>query len=122
MWDDYRYINSWYTYLVYKSISDIIASIVLNFYLFFSSHYQWTPLHLAAGQSNEEIVKYLVNKRADINIKNKAGVSIGDYTLWRFCSSTFYFRHSGKFSMGANVSYFRRLTCFCKNISCEKLN
>ena len=37
--------------------------------------YQRTPLHIAARENYEHTVECLVNKGADINIKDKAGVS-----------------------------------------------
>ena len=39
-----------------------------------------TPLHVAAEQGNHEIVGYLVRKGADINITDRKGVCISDYT------------------------------------------
>ena len=39
------------------------------------SLYQMTPLHLAAKRAHVKIVKYLVSKGADTDIKDKEGVS-----------------------------------------------
>lgn len=42
-----------------------------------------TPLHMAVAHSNVDIVKYLVDHGADVNIKNNmdmGGVSERDYT------------------------------------------
>ena len=35
-----------------------------------------TPLHLAVEKAHIEVVKYLVDQRADISIQDKEGVSI----------------------------------------------
>ena len=40
----------------------------------FSLH-QWTPLHAASFRGNIETVKYIVEKGADVNIKDDQGVS-----------------------------------------------
>ena len=42
--------------------------------LFLSLH-QWTPLHLAAGKGHKDTVLYLVQKEAEINIKDGYSVS-----------------------------------------------
>ena len=42
----------------------------------FSSLNQWTPLHIAAKRGRIEIVKFLVDKGADVNVKAKDRVSI----------------------------------------------
>ena len=47
--------------------------------LVYSSH-QWTPLHFAAREGHVDIVRYLVDKVADLNIKNEDGVSEREYT------------------------------------------
>ena len=47
--------------------------------LVYSSH-QWTPLHFAAREGHVDIVRYLVDKDADLNIKNEDGVSEREYT------------------------------------------
>ena len=39
-----------------------------------------TPLHLAARRGHVDIVRYLVDKGADINIKDENWVSEQDYT------------------------------------------
>ena len=39
-----------------------------------------TPLHLAARQGHVDIVRYLVDKGADLNIKDEDGVSEQEYT------------------------------------------
>ena len=39
-----------------------------------------TPLHVAAEEGKHGIVGYLVRKGADINIKDRKGVSISGYT------------------------------------------
>ena len=43
--------------------------------------YQQTPLHVAASKGHDYTVECLVNKRADMNIKDKKGVSEKLY-LW----------------------------------------
>ena len=40
-----------------------------------NSSHQMTPLHLAAHGGNVDTVKYLVDKGADTNIKDRWGVS-----------------------------------------------
>ena len=42
----------------------------------FSSLYQRTPLHMAVEGGHVEIIKYLVQKGAQVNIQDEAGVSI----------------------------------------------
>ena len=39
------------------------------------SFQQSTPLHLAAKEGSYNVVRYLVDKGADVNIKNQFGVS-----------------------------------------------
>ena len=50
----------------------IIANTSLNHVTFF---YQQTPLHVAAGKGHDYTVELLVKKGADMNIKDKKGVS-----------------------------------------------
>ena len=56
--------------------------------------HQQTPLHLAAKEGRfEKILGYLIDKRADINIKDNDGVKLHHYKLvllliprqWRRC-------------------------------------
>ena len=42
--------------------------------LFLTFSHQWTPLHVAASKGRVYTVKWLVNKGADVNIKDKEGV------------------------------------------------
>ena len=42
---------------------------------------QQTPLHVAASKDRDHMVKYLVEKGADMNIKDKNGVSVKLYLL-----------------------------------------
>lgn len=49
--------------------------------IFNYSFYQWTPLYVATRKGHEYIVKYLVEKRANINITDKDGVSLTIYTI-----------------------------------------
>lgn len=42
----------------------------------FISLCQWTPLHAAVGVEDADIVRYLVDKEANINIKENGGVSV----------------------------------------------
>ena len=44
------------------------------------SPHQYTPLHAAALEGHVDIVRYLVDKDADPNIKDKNGVSEREYT------------------------------------------
>ena len=41
---------------------------------FYSPH-QFTPLHSAAEEGHVDIVRYLVDKGADLNVKDEIGVS-----------------------------------------------
>ena len=47
---------------------------------FIYSPYQRTPLHIAAREGHVDIVRYLVDKDADPNIKDEDGVSECEYT------------------------------------------
>ena len=47
---------------------------------FVYSSYQMTSLHLAAHEGHVDIVRYLVDKGADANIKDNRGVSEREYT------------------------------------------
>ena len=47
---------------------------VLNVYACFS-HHQSTPLHKAAERGRKDIVTYLVERGADVSIKDHDGVS-----------------------------------------------
>ena len=38
--------------------------------------YQWTPLHTAAGQGDLDAANFIANRVADINVKDKNGVSM----------------------------------------------
>ena len=38
--------------------------------------YQWTPLHMAARKGHDQMVEFLVDKKADIDITDYNGVSI----------------------------------------------
>lgn len=51
---------------------------VRNYYHF--SLYQRTPLHMAAEGGHKNVVDYLVDKGADVSLKDNAGVSISEYT------------------------------------------
>ena len=46
-----------------------------SYSLFVFPHYQRTPLHFAARENYERTVECLVDKGADINIRDVAGVS-----------------------------------------------
>ena len=48
--------------------------------LFVYSPHQWTPLHEAARKGHVDIVRYLVEQGADINIKDEDEVSEWEYT------------------------------------------
>ena len=50
----------------------IITATFLKFVIF---SYQQTPLHVAASKGHDYTVEYLVKKRANMNIKDKKGVS-----------------------------------------------
>ena len=51
----------------------------VQLYLVYSSH-QGTPLRFATREGHVDIVRYLVDKDADPNIKDKDGVSDQEYT------------------------------------------
>ena len=57
----------------------VIKLLILQVFISISLQ-QKTALHVAAAAGFKEIVKYLVSKQADVSIKDKAGVSIWDYT------------------------------------------
>ena len=51
-------------------------------YTWFLSFHQWTPLHEAAKRGNYDVVRCLVEKGADVNIKwEEDGVSEWDCML-----------------------------------------
>ena len=52
----------------------IIATLLVTF------SYQKTPLHVAASKGRDYTVECLVKKGADMNIKDKNGVSESTYT------------------------------------------
>ena len=49
-------------------------------YFVVSSLRQITPLHVAAERGHTRIVEYLVDKRAHIDIQDKNGVIVHDYS------------------------------------------
>ena len=49
---------------------------MLPYIFFFISFRQWTPLHVAVEEGYADIVKNLVDKEADINIRENGGVSV----------------------------------------------
>ena len=51
----------------------------LQQFLLLSPTYQQTPLHVAASNGRDYTVEYLVTKGADMNIKDKNGVSVKLY-------------------------------------------
>ena len=51
-------------------------NLILCFHTFFFPFRQWTPLHVAVEVGYTDIVKYLVDKEADINIRENGGVSV----------------------------------------------
>ena len=54
----------------------ITMSIIAKHFLeFVTLSYQQTPLHVAASKGRDYMVEYLVEKGADMNIKDKNGVS-----------------------------------------------
>ena len=60
----------------------ITMSITANTSLkFVTFSYQQTPLHVAASKGRDYTVEYLVKKAADMNIKDKKGVTKKLY-LW----------------------------------------
>ena len=46
---------------------------------YFCFIYQWTPLHVAASKGRDYTVECLVKKGANVNIKDKTGVSEPNY-------------------------------------------
>ena len=50
----------------------------------FYYYYQQTPLHIAAKKGRDHTVKYLVDKEADIHIKDKNGVNDEYYFILGF--------------------------------------
>ena len=59
------------------SVNGIVCiPIVGDFMCCFISLHQMTPLHIAVEGAHTEIVKYLVDREADINIKDYNGVNI----------------------------------------------
>jgi len=56
----------------FQTTRSIIANICLKFCTF---SFQQTPLHVAANNGHDYTVKCLVQKGADINIKDKKGVN-----------------------------------------------
>ena len=64
----------------------VTALLISTFFVF--PHYQRTPLHFAARENYERTVECLVDKGADINIRDVAGVStlvsfLGLYSVFR---------------------------------------
>ena len=55
-----------------QTTRSIIANTCLKFCTF---SFQQTPLHVAASNGHDYTVKWLVQKGADINIKDKKGVN-----------------------------------------------
>ena len=57
----------------------------VQLYLIYSPH-QWTPLLCAAIAGHVDIVRYLVDKGADLNIKDDSGVREQEYSAdCKFC-------------------------------------
>ena len=52
-----------------------IAICILQITVFFMSAHQRTPMHIAAQGGQANTVKLLINKGADIDIKDNTGVS-----------------------------------------------
>ena len=48
--------------------------------IYISFLYQLTPLHMAAKRGCTSLVKYFIDKEADVNIKDHNGVSISGNT------------------------------------------
>ena len=79
-------------YITLKKVCQVIlltASYILGYLvihdgpcsmLFINSPYQWTPLQFAACEDRVDTVRCLVDKGADLNIKDKFGVSEWSYT------------------------------------------
>ena len=71
----------------------------------FVSFCQQTPLHIAASKNYERTVECLVDKGADINIKDNTGVSIILYTtVGILCHTCTYRNCPGQTPMGARSS------------------
>ena len=71
----------------YTDICESQSILKQNVYIANTSFsYQQTPLHVAASKGRKYAVECLVQKRADMNIEDKEGVSIKLY-LWSWFGS-----------------------------------
>ena len=61
----------------YSSVNCIVCIPIVSYFMsYFISLHQMTPLHVAVERALTEIVKFLVDRGADITIKDYNGVNI----------------------------------------------
>ena len=70
----------WDLPLTCLKVSQFSSHWLMSQLLFYFSLHQRTPLHFAAREGHEKTVKFLIVKRAQINIQDIDGVGIWDYT------------------------------------------
>ena len=71
---------------VNKQVAAVIINIDYFFLLSCCFLYQWTPLHTAAARGHDYTVICLIKNGADINIKDKNGVSVTVFlTIDMYC-------------------------------------
>ena len=60
----------------HEYLSQSVTQSISGSFMYFISLNQMTPLHVAVERARTEIVKYLVDRGADITIKDDNGVNI----------------------------------------------
>ena len=58
-----------------NSIKPFIDFIQIFYRFYTLSLHQWTPLHAVAAEGNTDVVRFLADKGADVNIKDERSVS-----------------------------------------------